>query len=129
MARRLGHVTHLPAALRQRVLDGIFDDGAVGVELCPTSNMVTKEISSTELGSLLRDATLGALRSRRSSLPGLVAQVGQGLAKPGNIDRGLLNVGRGVNTDDVGHLALEDVHRRVVFQAYSPVTCPLRSST
>ncbi|CAK9093586.1 N6-mAMP deaminase (AtMAPDA) (Adenosine deaminase-like protein), partial [Durusdinium trenchii] len=44
--RRLGHVTHLPSFLRQRVLDGIYEDGGVGVEVCPTSNMVTKEISS-----------------------------------------------------------------------------------
>lgn len=46
--RRLGHVTYLPDHQRQRVLDGIYEDEGVGVEICPTSNMVTKEIQSLQ---------------------------------------------------------------------------------
>eukprot|EP00434_Breviolum_minutum_P024129 symbB.v1.2.021300.t1/scaffold1835.1/size99432/1 len=46
--RRLGHVTYFPDHLRQRVLDGIYEEAGVGVEVCPTSNMVTKEISSLQ---------------------------------------------------------------------------------
>ncbi|CAE7267212.1 MAPDA [Symbiodinium sp. CCMP2592] len=46
--RRLGHVTYLPDKCRQSVLHGIFEDGGVGIEICPTSNMITKEIPSLE---------------------------------------------------------------------------------
>ncbi|CAE7890765.1 MAPDA [Symbiodinium microadriaticum] len=46
--RRLGHVTYLPDKCRRRVLHGIFADGGVGIEICPTSNMITKEIPSLD---------------------------------------------------------------------------------
>ncbi|CAE7567560.1 MAPDA [Symbiodinium natans] len=46
--RRLGHVTYLPDSCRERVLQGVFEDSGVGIELCPTSNMITKEIPSLE---------------------------------------------------------------------------------
>lgn len=45
--RRLGHCCFLSDAHRQRVLAGGFhkDGAAVGIELCPTSNLVTRELS------------------------------------------------------------------------------------
>ncbi|CAE7347854.1 MAPDA [Symbiodinium pilosum] len=46
--RRLGHVTYLPDKCRERIQRGIFDDIGVGIEICPTSNMITKEIPSLE---------------------------------------------------------------------------------
>jgi len=44
--RRLGHVCFFPDECRQRVLKGIFDDGGVGIEICPTSNLVTRELKN-----------------------------------------------------------------------------------
>lgn len=46
--RRLGHCCFLADADRDRVLaGGIHEDGgAVGIELCPTSNLVTRELGS-----------------------------------------------------------------------------------
>jgi len=48
--RRLGHVCFFPDACRRRVLAGGVhgDGGAVGIELCPTSNLVLRELSRME---------------------------------------------------------------------------------
>mmetsp|Transcript_112713 Transcript_112713/g.319268 ORF Transcript_112713/g.319268 Transcript_112713/m.319268 type:complete len:370 (-) Transcript_112713:365-1474(-) len=46
--RRLGHCCFLPSGCRERLLAGGIhkDGGAIGIELCPTSNMVTRELPS-----------------------------------------------------------------------------------
>eukprot|EP00971_Amphidinium_carterae_P288372 5724974-Amphidinium_carterae.1 len=48
--RRLGHVCFLADTCREKLLAGsVYADGAkVGIELCPTSNRVTRELSSLE---------------------------------------------------------------------------------
>lgn len=46
--RRLGHCCYVPDELRQKILDGGIhsDGGKMGIELCPTSNLVTRELTS-----------------------------------------------------------------------------------
>lgn len=48
--RRLGHCCFLPDDCREKVLAGGIhkDGGPIGIELCPTSNLVTRELTSLE---------------------------------------------------------------------------------
>eukprot|EP00812_Abedinium_dasypus_P012304 NODE_582_length_1462_cov_269.300640.p1 GENE.NODE_582_length_1462_cov_269.300640~~NODE_582_length_1462_cov_269.300640.p1 ORF type:complete len:382 (+),score=160.09 NODE_582_length_1462_cov_269.300640:52-1197(+) len=49
--RRLGHVCFLPEDCRRRILEG--EVGVVGIELCPTSNLVSRQLKDLKEHHLL----------------------------------------------------------------------------